>query len=190
MTHPLAVLSAQAAEPHKLLLWDHVYCTKEFLICSFPKHRRTKFPLLLMELCRYFQRHGEREGHRDILCLRLQFFVQGMVRWSLLSPWKCHADEPVGSHPLSNVTSAWSQEMLKPEDSPYCELATSYIRVSSHAVPLTGVHLISSELVAFLLPLKFAWNNFLTSTLLRFLFSSFVSNFSSHQLWLWSWVES
>lgn len=88
VTHCLAVLSpgqgpALAAEPHKIQLWNHVYCTKEFLICSFPKHKRTRFPLL-MELCHYFQRHrgdvggggGRARGRgtqKDIFCLKLQF---------------------------------------------------------------------------------------------------------------------
>lgn len=62
VTHCLAVLSlgqgpALEAERHRLLLWDHVYCTKEFLM-QFPKHKRTRFSLLLMELCHSFQRHG------------------------------------------------------------------------------------------------------------------------------------
>lgn len=58
--------------------------------------------------------------------------------------------------------------MLKPEDAPHYEPATFHIHVTSHAVYLTVMHLLSSELVSFLLPLKFACNSFLYITFFLF----------------------
>lgn len=85
VSHPLAVLPpgqgpALAAGRHTLPLWDHVYGTKEFVICSFPKYKRTRFPLMLMVLCHYFWRQrereelGERGTQKDLLCLKTTVF--------------------------------------------------------------------------------------------------------------------
>lgn len=63
-----------------LSLGDHVYGTREFLIFSFPKYKRTRVPLLLMVLCHYFQRQregeelGERGTQKDLLCLKSTVF--------------------------------------------------------------------------------------------------------------------
>lgn len=84
-----------------------------------------------------------------------------MGRWSPLSSQRHQADGLMGLH---RFTWAWSQEILKPEDSSHYEPATSSIPVSSHAICLTVMRLISRELVCFVLPLNFPWDAFLTCT--------------------------
>lgn len=41
---PSSSCPALAAAPHTLPLGDHVYGTKEFLICSFPEYKKNKVP--------------------------------------------------------------------------------------------------------------------------------------------------
>lgn len=111
---------------------------KNFSFAVFSKHKRARFTLLLMELCHCFQRHGERGrgGHKKTCSVEHCGFCLGDGDVVPLSPRKHHGDGLVGSHPLSKVTLAWSQEMWKPEDASSSELASSYMHVGLHAISL------------------------------------------------------